>query len=63
MQGWNAKGREGSSPVAVSQAQCYAMIPSLALYVIDKAIQLWAAVRTFQCAAMRPTVFGGCALG
>eukprot|EP00667_Euglena_gracilis_P012797 EG_transcript_13160 len=29
-------------------AQCYAIIPSLALYAIDKALQLWSSVHTFQ---------------
>eukprot|EP00667_Euglena_gracilis_P019213 EG_transcript_20551 len=39
-------------------AQCYAIIPSLALYLIDKAIQLWASVHIFQVQSVTPVAGG-----
>eukprot|EP00667_Euglena_gracilis_P006946 EG_transcript_7003 len=39
-------------------AQCYAIIPSLVLYLIDKVIQLWSSVHTFQVQSVTPVAGG-----
>eukprot|EP00667_Euglena_gracilis_P005322 EG_transcript_5355 len=39
-------------------AQCYAIIPSLFLYLVDKAVQLWSSVHTFQVQAVTPVAGG-----